>query len=79
MCRTHPHLAQVPVIVVGLVLVSQFSAQDDAVLPTLKAEKHTTFFVFFSDLAMQPHCRRACPPPGGTGESGVTHRTSWSR
>lgn len=33
---SYPHLAQVPVVVVGLILVSQFSAQDDAILPTLE-------------------------------------------
>lgn len=37
---THPHLAQVPVVVIRLVLVGQLSAQDDAVLPTLRTKTH---------------------------------------
>lgn len=34
--ETHPHLAQIPVVVVRLILVSQLSAQDNAILPTLR-------------------------------------------
>lgn len=36
----HPHLAEVPVVVVGLVLVCQLPAQDDPVLPTLQYDKY---------------------------------------
>lgn len=35
----HPHFAQVPVVVVRLVLVGELPAEDDAVLPTLRFEK----------------------------------------
>lgn len=38
---THPHLAQIPVVVVRLILVGQLSAQNDAILPTLRTEAQT--------------------------------------
>lgn len=38
---TYPHFTQVPVVVVRLVLVSKLSAKDDAILPTLRTQKHT--------------------------------------
>lgn len=55
--KTHPHLAQVPVVIVRLILVGQFSAQDDAVLPTLKTfkKKKTHNFFFYP----HSHCQGA--------------------
>lgn len=54
--KTHPHLAQVPVVIVRLILVGQFSAQDDAVLPTLKTFKKKQHTIFFYPHS---HCQGA--------------------
>ena len=72
---THPHLAQVPVVVVRLVLVGQFPAQDDAVLPALKTREQTVNHPQhtagkrrkWGAKALQRCCRRS--PLGGSGES----------
>lgn len=41
---THPHLAQIPVVVIGLILVSQLSAQDDPIFPALRRPKYNTLY-----------------------------------
>lgn len=44
---THPHFAQVPVVVVCLVLIGQLSAKDDTVLPALHVIRaHQATFKF---------------------------------
>lgn len=37
----YPHLAQVPVVIVALVLLCDLPAQDDAALPALRANGHS--------------------------------------
>lgn len=37
----YPHFAQVPVVIVALVLLCDLPAQDDAVLPALRANEHS--------------------------------------
>lgn len=66
---THPHLAQVPVVIVGLILVSQLSAQDDAILPTLETHKHT-FFLFLS------HCQAASAQSVRAARTQVRHQVA---